>query len=198
MALLTFPLIDPSVAPQVGAARDIVTSTSIKRTETGLERRRVRATIPTDDMEAHWNPREDSRWIAEQLAAFFRQSAGPAIPFVAYDWDYSFGHQRIYVGTGDGTRVAWNLPCRDTASAIKVYSDGVEQTTGLTLSDDGDNEAKKATFGTAPVAGKVLTCSFTGQLRIICRFGEDQLRLEFADAMLYGISVSLVGLKGEE
>lgn len=199
MALLTFPLIDPSVAPQVGASRSIVTSTRITRTETGLERRRVRATIPTVDFEAHWNPRDDSRWIAEQLSAFFRQTAGPALPFVAYDWDYSFGHQRIYVGTGNGTRVAWNLPCRDTASAITVYSDGVAvDAADFTLSDDGDNEAKKVTLDTAPAEGKVLTCSFTGQLRIVCRFGEDRLRIEFADAMLYGISVPLVGLKGEE
>lgn len=198
MALLTFPLIDPSVAPQVGASRSIRTSTKITRTETGLERRRIRATIPTDDFEARWNPRDDSRWIAEQLAAFFRQTGGPALPFVAYDWDYSFGHQRIYVGTGNGTRTVWNLPCRNTASTIKVYSDGVEQTSGLTLADTGDNEAKKATFSTAPAAGKVLTASFTGQLRIVCRFAEDRLQLEHADAMLYGISVALVGVKGEE
>ncbi len=199
MALLTFPLIDPSVAPQIGASRSIRTATQIVRAQTGLERRRVLATIPTVDFEAHWNPRDDSRWIAEQLSAFFRQTAGPALPFVAYDWDYSFGHQRIYIGTGDGTDTAWNLPCRDTASAITVYSDGTEVAgADLTLSDDGDNEAMKVTFDTAPAAGKVLTASFTGQLRIVCRFGEDQLRLEFADAGLYGISVPLVGLKGEE
>lgn len=197
MALLTFPMIDPSVAPQIGSARELVAATRITKTETGLERRRVRATYLTVDLAAVWAPRDDSRWIAEQISAFFRQTAGPAIPFVAYDWDHSFGHQRVYVGTADGTRTVWTLPCRDTASAITVYSDGVEQTTGLTLSDDGDNEAKKATFSTAPAAGKVLTASFTGQLRVVCRFGEDRLRLEFADAGAYGISIPLVGLKGE-
>lgn len=198
MALLTFPLIDPSVAPQVGATRDVLSATRIIRTETGLERRRLRATVLGDEMQAYWNPRDDSRWIAEQISAFFRQTGGPAIPFVAYDWDYSFGHQRIYVGTGNGTRVAWNLPCRDTASTIKVFSDGTEQTSGITLSDDGDSEAKKVTFGTAPTAGKVLTASFVGQLRIVCRFGEDRLRLEYADANFYGISIPLVSVKGEE
>lgn len=198
MALLTFPLIDPSVAPQIGTTRSIRTATRIVKTDSGLERRRVLNTIPSVDLAARWAPRDDSRWIAEQLSEFFRRTAGAAIPFVAYDWDYSFGHQRVYVGTGNGTRTAWNLPCRDTASTIKVFSDGVEQTTGLTLSDDGDNEAKKATFGTAPAAGKVLTCSFTGQLRIVARFGTDELLVEFADAGNYGISVPLVGVKGEE
>lgn len=198
MALLTFPLIDPSVAPQIGSVRSIRTATNITRMDSGAERRRVRATIPAEDFDGRWGPRDDSRWIAEQLSAFFRQTGGPALAFVAYDWDYSFGHQRIYVGTGNGTRTVWNLPCRDTASAIKVFSDGVEQTTGLTLADTGDNEAKKATFSTAPAAGKVLTASFTGQLRVVCRFAEDALRLEHADAGLYGITVSLVGLKGEE
>lgn len=195
--MLTFPLIDFTVAPQIGAVRSVNTSTSIRRTP-NRERRRLLATIPTDDFEMRWNPRDDSRWIAEQLAAFFRQTGGPAFPFVCYDWDYSFGHQRIYVGTGNGTRTVWNLPCRDTASDITVYSDGVEQTTGLTLSDDGDNEAKKATFTAAPAAGKVLTASFTGQLRVVARFAEDRLSLEYADALMYGISVRLVGLKGEE
>jgi len=196
--MLTFPLIDPSVAPQVGAVRSVETATSILRLA-GRERRRILATVPTDTLEMRWTPyREDSRWIAEQLAAFFRQTGGPALPFVCYDWDYSFGHQRIYVGTGNGTTTVWDLPCRDTASNITVYSDGVEVTVGLTLSDDGANEAKKATFAVAPLAGKVLTASFTGQLRIIARFAEDRLALEYAEAMTYGIAVRIVGLRGEE
>ena len=195
--MLTFPLIDPSVAPQVGAVRSIETATTVLRLA-GRERRRILATVPTENLEMRWTPyREDSRWIAEQLAAFFRQTGGPALPFVCYDWDYSFGHQRIYVGTGDGTTTVWNLPCRDTASNIKVYSDGVEVAAGLTLSDDGANEAKKATFAAAPAAGKVLTASFTGQLRIVGRFAEDRLDLEYAEATMYGIRVGIVGLRGE-
>jgi len=198
MALLTFPLIDPSVGPQVGASRTIRTATSIVRTQSGLERRRVLRTIPGEELTGFWGPgREDSRWIAEQVAAFFRQTGGPALPFVAFDFDYSFGHQRIYVGTGDGATTAWNLPCRDTASAITLFKDGVEVTTGLTLSDDGANERKKGTFSTAPAAGVVITASFIGQRAWECRFGDDELELSMEDAGFYGLTVRLAEVRGE-
>ena len=194
MSLLTFPLIDPSVGPQVGATRSILTSTSVVRTQSGNERRRLMQTIPTEALAATWGPRDDSRWVAEQVAAFFRQTGGPALAFVAFDFDYSFGHQRIYVGTGDGTTTVFQLPCRDTASSIAVYSDGVEQTSGITLAA-GDNERKKVTFATAPAAGKVLTASFTGQRAWVCRFAEDQLDLEMGDAGSYGLSIRLIEVR---
>ena len=198
MPLLTFPLIDPSVGPQVGASRAIRTATSIVRTQSGLERRRVLRTIPGEELEAFWGPvRDDSRWIAEQVAAFFRQVGGPALPFVAFDFDYSFQHQRIYVATGDGTTDEYNLPCRDTASAIVVFADGVEVTSGLTLSDDGANERKKATFTTAPAAGVVLTASFVGQRAWVCRFADDELVLSQEDAGYYGLTVRLIEVRGE-
>lgn len=199
MALLTFPLIDPSVGPQVGASRKIRTATSVARTQSGRERRRVMRTIPGEELTAYWGPaREDSRWIAEQVAAFFRQTGGPALPFVAFDFDYSFGHQRIYVGTGDATTTVFQLPCRDTASSIVLFKDGVEVTSGLTLSDDGDNERKKATFSAAPAAGIVITASFVGQRAWVCRFAEDELELVQEDAGFYGLTVRLSAVPGEE
>ena len=198
MALLTFPLIDPSVGPQVGAARTLRSSTSIVRTQSGLERRRVMATVPGEELSADWAPRDASRWVAEQVAAFFRQTGGPAIPFVAFDFDYSFGHQRVYVGTGDGTTTVWNLPCRDTASAVQVYKDGTEQTSGVTVSTDGANERAKVTFGTAPAAGAVVTMSFVGQRAWVCRFGDDVLTLETGDAGSYALADRLVEVRGEE
>ncbi len=193
----TFPLIDPSVGPQVGASRAIRTSTSIARTQSGLERRRVLRTIPGEELTAAWGPRDDARWVAEQIAAFFRQVGGPALPFVAFDFDYSFGHQRIYVGTGDGTTTVWNLPCRDTASSIHVYVDGVEDTNLFTLSDDGANEREKVTFDTAPAAGKVLTASFIGQRAWECRFADDELVLVQEEAGYYGLTVRLIEVRGE-
>lgn len=188
--MLTFPLIDPSVGPQVGATRGIAFATEIFETQTGLEYRRLLQTIPRERLEGVWGAaRDDSRWIAEQLSSFFRMTGGPALPFVLYDFDYSFQHSRIYVGTGNGTRTAWNLPCRDTASSIVLYADGTEVTTGLTLSDDGDNERKKATFSTAPAAGVVITASFVGQRAWVARFGEDELSLTFGDVATYEIRV---------
>ena len=122
---------------------------------------------------------------------------GPALPFVAFDFDYSFGHQRIYVGTGDGTTTVWNLPCRDTASSIHVYVDGVEDTNLFTLSDDGANEREKVTFDTAPAAGKVLTASFIGQRAWECRFADDELVLVQEEAGYYGLTVRLIEVRGE-
>lgn len=194
----TFPMIDPSVAPQVGSQRAIVFATQVVETGSGIERRRLLQTYPREAIEAVWGPRDDSRWVAEQLSAFFRKVGGAAIPFVAYDFDYSFGHQRIYVGTGDASQTVWNLPCRDTATSIVIYADGVEvDGADYTLSDDGDNERKKITFDTAPTAGKVITSSFVGQRAWVCRFAEDTLALSFEDAGLYGLTVRLVTVKGE-
>lgn len=193
----TFPLIDPAVAPQVGASRAIRTATAIARTQSGLERRRVLRTIPGEELTASWRPRDDSRWIAEQIAAFFRQVGGPALPFVAFDFDYSFGHQRIYVGTGDGTEDEFTLPCRDTASGVVLFKDGVEVTSGVTLSDDGANEREKATFSAAPAAGVVITASFVGQRAWECRFADDELVLVQEDAGCYGLSLRLIEVRGE-
>lgn len=195
--MLTFPLIDPSVAPQVGAVRGISFSTQVARSQTGLERRRVLQTIPRENLVARWAPSDDSRWVAEQVSAFFRQVGGAGVSFVAYDFDYSFSHQRIYVGTGDGTTVAWDLPCRDTASSIKVYKDGTEQTSGITLSDDGTNERKKVTFGTAPAAGVVITASFQGQRAWVCRFASDTLDVTISEADLYELEIGLTQVVGE-
>jgi len=198
MALLTFPYTTPAYAPQVGAVRSIGYATEVTTARSGIERRRVTQSVPREGLNARWGRREDARAISEGIADFFRQTLGAARAFVAFDFDASSVHTRVFVGTTTGARTVWDLPCKVGATAVTVYLDGVLQASGFTLSDDGANGRRKITFSPAPAAGKAITVNFTGQRAWACRFESDQLELEADDNGLYNLALRLIEVKGEE
>lgn len=82
-----------------------------------------------------------------------------------------------YVGTGDGSTVAFNLPSKQGGS-YAIYVDGViqEETTDYTFSSEGGADgADLLTFVSAPSAGQRITYDFVGYLKIRGRFEDDSL-----------------------
>jgi len=93
---------------------------------------------------------------------------------------YSNTYAREYVGTGDGTTTVFNLPAKNSTDR-SVYIDGAikEETTDYTLDlGAGADGADRLTFGVAPAAGQRITYNFTGNLKIRCRFADDELSYE--------------------
>lgn len=95
-----------------------------------------------------------------------------------YFLGYSNTYEGEYVGTGDGSTVIFNLPAKNS-SAYTVYKNGVGQSGGgvdyTFAAGGGTDGADKITFVAAPAAGDRITYDFTGNLKIRCRFAEDNL-----------------------
>jgi hypothetical protein len=106
-----------------------------------------------------------------------------------------------YVGTMDGSKVAFNLPCKD-ATGIKIYVDNIEQTLttnySLTLSGGADG-VDLCTFVSAGSAGARVTIDFSGVLAVQCRFKDtinfDRVRYSKS---FNNFSVDLEGLLFDE
>lgn len=199
MAFQTFPYIEPADGPSVSYSRGPGFGTEIVSSRSGTEQRRITRTVPREELDVSYAARSGARTIAAGIESFLRARKGAAEAFVLFDWDDGCPHAAVYAGTTTGVRTVWNLPCRTTATSVLVYLDGVLQSSGFTVSDDGANSRKKITFSPAPAAGKTLTVSFTGQRAFVARFREDTLRIEVSLLPdLYQISFGAVELIGEE
>jgi len=51
-------------------------------------------------------------------------------------------------------------------------------------------------FASAPADGMIISCDFTGLMRIRCRFREDAMTKEYMANGLYRTGLELKGLKG--
>jgi len=105
-----------------------------------------------------------------------------------------------YVGTGDGSTVIFNLPSKQ-ASSYTLYVDGVTQTGGgvdYTFSSEGGTDgADKVTFTAAPADGARITFTFTGYMKVHCRFLEDKLSFESFFERIAHLGLKLKGLLNE-
>lgn len=105
-----------------------------------------------------------------------------------------------YVGTGDGTTTVFNLPSK-TASSYTLYKDGTTLTGGGTDytfgAATGADGADRVTMVTAPAAGAKLSFSFTGYLKIRCRFLKDDFTYETFVNSLHSTGIELKGLLNE-
>jgi len=122
-----------------------------------------------------------------------RSGAYDAFTFYKYELETYVGE---YVGTGDGSTLIFNLPCK-TSSARTVYLDGAEQTvtTHYTYSALGGTDGcDEITFVAAPAAGERVTLDFTGYLKIKCRFKEDNMSFETFFNTYRTVGVQLQGL----
>jgi len=105
-------------------------------------------------------------------------------------------HDGLYVGTGDGATEVFDLPGKSTSSQT-IYVDGVEQTVTtdyVILTGGGDGSADRVDFVGIPNAGEIITCDFTGELRMRVRFAADGLNLELFTLMLQTVGIQLIGL----
>lgn len=169
-------------------------STLVSKFDSGAEQRRVKRLYPVYDVELKYKTLTKTE--AETLYVFYMARRGMAEAFVIYDL-FSQGHICQYVGVGDGATTIFDLPGKSTSSH-EIYIDGQVQSSGFEiLYGDGDGDSDRVEFETAPAQGQVLTCDFTGFLRIRVRFAKDELTRETFDYLLYTYGIDLEGLGAE-
>jgi len=103
---------------------------------------------------------------------------------------------REYVGIGDGTTTLFNLPFK-SGTAISIYVNGALQTvtTDYTIgAGTGADGADLLTMVIAPADGYHITATFTGILKIRCRYDSDDLDFETFYDRLANHGITLQGL----
>jgi len=133
----------------------------------------------------------DSKANREAVLAFFYARQGKAHSFRFKDWtDYEIGVASTgtpqSIGTGDGTTKKFQIVrkytsggytfsryiTRPVSGTVKIYLDGVEQTSGVSV----DLTTGVVTFTSAPASGKVVgvVCEFD----VPVRFDVDKLEMK--------------------
>ena len=105
-----------------------------------------------------------------------------------------------YVGTGDGSTRTFNLPSKNATIGRILYVDNAVYGEGAfyTFTDSGGADgADKAKFSTAPDIGSRISFSFTGRLKVHCRFAEDYMSMSRMHSAMVSIGITLKGLLNE-
>jgi hypothetical protein len=129
---------------------------------------------------------------------FYQECRGTLYNFYFYDqvanrrtW------KKCYVGIGDATALLYDLPGKST-SGQSIYFNGALQSSGITYLTGGGNESSdRVQFAAAPPVNTIITATFTGDLRIKCRFEKDELTRENFAYRLFRTGLKLIGQKAE-
>jgi hypothetical protein len=94
----------------------------------------------------------------------------------------------------NGTDTIFDLPGRNT-SLRTIYLNGAEQALGVTYHvGGGDGESDRFELSAAPAEGAIVTCDFTGFLRIRGRFAHDTLTRETFFDYAFSMGIEIQGL----
>lgn len=173
--------------------------TFVSQIETGAEQRRQKSLFPVYNVQITYDSLSESD--AQTLWEFYMARKGAFEAFYVYDLSLlasiAFNHTSLYCGTGDGVTDTFDVPGRSTSSHT-VYSDGVLQSdpSNYSISTGGGvSNSDRVVFVSAPAQGKIITCDFTGFLRIRARFLHDKLPRNLFVYNLFKYGVELKGLK---
>ena len=178
-------------APQYPYEIKPVWNNIISQFDSGKEQRRQKNLYAKYDVTLNYNvltlQNEQTLWN------FYAARRGTYEAFMFYTPDAAEWNG-CYIGIGDGTTVAFDIPGKSTNSH-DIYSNGIEVADAdYAISyGGGDCLSDIVTFDTAPSENAILTCDFTGYLRIRCRFAEEMTRTSFTYA-LYKTGVKLKGV----
>ncbi len=166
----------PAVIPLLPESVTIKTRNLRGQMESGDVRVKNKWPYPLRDVTLQF--RQPSKAEGRLLWQFYCDRLGGLEPF-NYFLYYVNDYVREYVGTGNGTREIFDLPCKDGAD-IEIYINGTVQqiTTDYTLDQDGADGADRITFVAAPALGERITCDFTGRLKIRGRFADDEMTFD--------------------
>lgn len=133
----------------------------------------------------------------QTLWDFYMAMKGAYTPFYIYDIE-SMEHAGLFAGWGDGATTTFDIPAKTTSNHA-IYIDGILQSSGYSILTGGGAESSdRVQFSSAPVSGAIITCDFTGYLRMRVRFTEDRLsRQHFINSIFKGMAVELTGLSPE-
>lgn len=181
-----------SPAPQYPYDLSIVWKTIISSFDSAVEQRRQKQTYAKYDVSLIYNVLTESEF--QTLWNFYVARKGAYEAFYFYtpetsDW------QGLYCRTGDGATVTFDIPGKST-SAHTIYNNGiVVSPTGYTITYGGGTEGSdRVTFNVAPAQNAIITCNFTGFMRIRCRFEEDKMTKTGFIVALYKTGLKLKGL----
>jgi hypothetical protein len=131
---------------------------------------------------------------ARTIWQFYNARAGG---YEAFNYYVPFADAYVseYVGIGDATTTGFNLPCKDiTTYTVFIGGSSIAATVATGAGADGADHLR---FSTPPADGAKITMSFTGRLKIRCRFAEDNLGFEQFYNDLVTIGIKLKGLLNE-
>ena len=159
----------------------------------GVERRKRKWLYPKRTVTLNYNniTLTDARTIFQ----FYIDRSGSyeAFTFFKYETETFTGE---YIGTGDGSTVLFNLPCKNsTARTVYVNSVAQTETADYTYSALGGTDGcDEITFVVSPTSGHRIVLDFTGNLKVRCRFKEDNMSFETIYNRFRSFGVELSGL----
>lgn len=165
--------------------------TIISAFDSGKEQRRKKQLYAKYDVSLTYNVMTAANMAL--LWAFYQARNGSYEAFYFYTLE-SEAWTGLFVGIGDAATVTFDIPGKTTSAQV-IYINGVVQTTGHThVTGGGTESSDRITFDSAPALNAIITCDFTGYMRIRCRFDEDKMtKSRFAGA-LYRTGLKLKGL----
>lgn len=198
MPLEVFPQLNAAVWDRKKTPR---WSTQVRKSASGKEQRLALWSYPEWYMSLSYEVLTDDATLTsdlKQIMGFFNMMQGAFSDFLYEDIsDNTVTSQQIGVGTGSATTFqmirsmgGWTEPLKYLkAGTVKVYKNGVEQTSGWSLTADG-----KVVFSVAPAAGQVITADCGFYFRV--RFLEDDLEFNQFMYKLYSLkNLEFVSLK---
>jgi hypothetical protein len=178
--------------PQYPYDISVVWKTIISAFDSGKEQRRQKQTYAKYDMSLTYNALHEADF--QTLWNFYVARKGSFEAFYFYTLA-RFSWYGLFIWTGDGAIVTFDIPGKSTSAQV-IYNNGIVVPGGdYTIVTGGGMEGSdRVTFNTAPVLNAIITCDFTGFMRIRCRFEEDKLTKEAFDGALYRTGLKLKGL----
>lgn len=195
-------------------------NTTVSSFDGGKEQRRQKNLYPKYDVSLTYPVLTEANM--QILWNFYQSKKGTYTPFYFYSLE-STTWEGCYIGIGDGVTTTFDIPGRSTSAVtiyqdgveLRAGAIGIELEEnedvliaensnpvileGLVAEDytlyigGGAGSSDRITFATAPAENDLLTCNFTGYLRIRCRFQEELSRSAFT-AALYQTGIKLKGL----
>jgi hypothetical protein len=165
----------------------------------GSEQRKQKWTFPKYNVRIPYSSKSLDDPEMQTLWDFYLARKGPFEAFYIYDFtlDVTMDYNAQYVGVGDGSTTIFDIPGRST-SAQAIYFDEVDQAAGWSiLTGGGASSSDRVSFSSAPAAGVIISCDFTGYLRMRCRFADDRLSRDSFLGIAFGFGIKLKGLAAD-
>ena len=173
--------------PEFGLKEDVEYSTLIFESDSGKEKRRSKRSQGIRTLDCFLE--SESEEAIDLIWNFFKARKGRYDTFWV-KFPTSWKLEGAAVGIGNDIDTVFNLDIFpiDTAS-IKVYLNGVQITSGFTVTNDLTNEVVSIEFSAPPSAGVTITADY--EYYIQARFEEDKLSRELVSVKLYNSSIKL-------
>ena len=178
--------------PQYPYELTAVWKTIVSGFDSGVEQRRQKQTYAKYDVSVTYNALSGANF--QTLWNFYIARKGTYEAFYFYTLETA-NWKGLYCRTGDGATVTFDIPGKSTSAQV-IYNNGTVVPGGdyTIVTGGGVEGSDRVTFNTAPFLNAIITCDFTGYMRIRCRFEEDKMTKNGFEGVLYQTGLRLRGL----